>query len=171
MSAKVTVELTIEQARALLYARNRVGAPDSSAAIEAFTSLARAIKEAERSPAEDGPDKDRGHRPRPEWGWIVEGPLVRTVANAVESDPSHLATADMSSALVRDLFDQIGLSPHDDETIYVASATVQFIFMSLAARHQKGGITDATFGAVVESLIVFMSGLLPYLPAEARADG
>lgn len=179
------VELTAEQARALLFsARYPLGAPDGSPVAEALAALAAGLEQADKpNPVEtflaafvDGIERAAREigektttRPRPRWEWVARA--VGAIARTVDSDPSYVSKVDLLGATVRDTFDALGLSLHDEETLYVA-LVVSGLLVELTSNGYRRGIVDrGTLEAIAAVAQSFTAALIPYLPKEARIYG
>lgn len=176
----MTVELTDEQARALLFAaRYPAGAAAGAPVSEALAALARGLEREEeprRSLAEeflagwaDGVARARhaATAPRPNWGYVARA--VRVIEQSVKADPVALAQTDRLGAYVRDTFDALGLSVTDEPTLYVALTTSGLLVEMASNGHRRDQVDHATLEAIAAIAQTFAAALIPYLPPEARA--
>lgn len=177
----MTVELTDEQARALLFAaRYPAGAASGAPVSEALAAIARGLERAEqdeprRSLAEeflagwaDGVARARhaATAPRPNWGYVARA--VRVIEQSVKADPVALAQTDRLGAYVRDTFDALGLSVTDEPTLYVALTTSGLLVEMASNGHRRDQVDHATLEAIAAIAQTFAAALIPYLPPEAR---
>lgn len=183
------VELTAEHARALLFsARYPLGAPDGSPVAEALAALAAGLEEADK-PKQPNPvetflsafvdgieraarelgEKTTSSRPRPRWEWVARA--VGAIARTVDSDPSYVSRVDLLGATVRDTFDALGLSLHDEETLYVALVVAGLLVELTSNGYRRGLVDRETLGAIAAVAQSFTAALIPYLPKEARIYG
>lgn len=169
MSTDRTVELPLGHARLLAKAMAAVAA-DSQVCKDLLDSLERAIGLAEVRTIRDRVF----HRTpvllpplvRPHWDYVARA--VRVIEGMVRDDPAALARADAVGAYVRDTYDALGISVHDEAALYVAITTAGLL-VEMAENGRKRGHTDhETVRAIANISQTFTASLIDYLPAEAR---
>lgn len=176
------IELTVEQARALLYgARYPLGAPEGSPVAEALAALSAGIEKTDEAKPPSivesflegftrGVERALGDsRPQPRWEWVARA--VGAIARTLESDPAFLARADHLGATVRNTFDALGLSVRDEETLYVSLVVAGMLVELSSNGYRKGIIDEDTLEAIAAVAQSFTAALIPYLPKEARIYG
>ncbi len=179
------IELTREQARALLYsARYPRGAEDGSPVAEALAALSAGLGEADKPRPPSVVDsflegftrgisrarrEGRDGRPRPKWEWVARA--VGTIAKTVASDPAYVARVDNLGATVRDTFDALGLSLHDEETVYVAVVVAGMLVELTSNGIRNGAVDRITLEAIAAVAQSFTAALIPFMPEEARVYG
>lgn len=177
------IELTAEQARALLYsARYPLGAEDGSPVADALAALAAGLEDLEKPPTVNVVEsflegwrtgvaraQAEEHRPKPKWEWLARA--VGIIAKTVSSDAAYIARADNLGATVRNTFDALGLSVRDDETLYVALVTAGLLVELASNGLRNGNIDRDTLEAIAGVAQSFTAALIPYLPEEARVYG
>ena len=170
MTAKVELELEHAKtlARAIRYAEFVPGVATSVA------HLALAIEAAEKEPDEGLLEEFRTGwregreraRPRPRWDYVSRATGI--IARMVRDDPAAIAKADALGAYVRDTFDALGLSLHDEETLYVA-VTMAGLMVEMAENgREKGQVEPEVVEAVAKVAQSFTASILDFLPPEAR---
>ena len=78
------------------------------------------------------------------------------------------ATRDITGALVRYLFADIGVNVYDAATVHTAIVTASVIIDLSNRALLDGTVTDADNTAVGRAIGAFLAGLVDYMPDEAR---
>lgn len=172
------ITLTPDQARALLY--NVRWPMYESAVSDALAALIKGLRE-DRPTSPPDPDFfsvagiQRAARrsmlpgpttpdPRPKPQWANVGRATAIVRTLLHADPANVAHADALGAYIRDTFDALGLSLHDEETVYTAVTMVGLMVEMASNGAKKGNVEPSVVAGIAHIAQSVTASILDYIP-------
>jgi len=100
--------------------------------------------------------------------WHYAAPVLKTVDDKYRMASGGRAALDRFQAYVRDQFDTVGVSVHDEHALYVAITTAGLLAHLADNARSNGGLTIDAAHCVRSIAEMFTASLIDYLPDEVR---